>query len=155
LWQEGSLSDADRLWDEAYDVAHQYGQAGFARWFVGIQVDKAYQLGNWDESLTMANSFLAEVEAGSPHYLAPPAYVARTFVHLGRGENETVLADADRAVALGRRAKDPQILNLGLAGAAHAYRELGDLETAAELADEFLAAIESPGGLGFSIVWVH
>ncbi len=155
LWQEGSLSDADRLWDEAYDVARQYGQMGFARWFVGIQIDKSYALGNWDGALATANSFIAEVEAGSPHYLAPQAYLARAFVHLGRGEDETVLADAEKALTLARRAKDPQILNLALAGAAHVHRELGDLETAARLADEFVVAIGSPGGLGFSVVWVH
>ena len=152
---QGSLSEADRLWDEAYDVARQYGQMGFARWFVGIQIDKSYALGDWDGALATANSFIAEVEAGSPHYLAPQAYLARAFVHLGRGEDETVLADADRALALARRAKDPQILNLALAGAAHVHRELGDLETAARLADEFMVAIGSPGGLGFSVVWAH
>jgi tetratricopeptide (TPR) repeat protein len=155
LWQEGSLSDGDRLWDEAYDVAGQYGQMGFARWFVGIQVDKAYALGNWDEALAKANAFIVEVEAGAPHYLAPQAYLARLLVGLGRGEHETVLADAERAIALARPAKDPQILNLALAGAAHAHCELGDPETATRLADEFMVAIDSLGGLGFSLVWAH
>ncbi len=155
LWTQGSVSEADRLWDEAYDVARQYGQMGFTRWFVGIQIDKSYALGDWDGALAIATSFIAEVEAGSPHYLAPQAYFARAFVHLGRGEDETVLADTDQALTLARRAKDPQSLNLALAGAAHVHRELGDLETAARLAGEFMTAIGSPGGLGFSVVWAH
>jgi hypothetical protein len=155
LWQEGSLSDAGRLWDEAYGVARQYGQMGFARWFEGIQVDKSYSLGNWDGGVALADSFIAEVEAGSPHYLAPQAYIARALVHIGRGEDGTVLADAEQALTLARRAKDPQIVYIALAGAAHAYRELGDSETAARLAEEFETAIASPGGIGFSMVWVH
>lgn len=155
LWAKGSLAEADRLWEEAHNVARQYGQAGFARWFVGIQVDKSYSLGNWDAALATANSFIEEIEAGSPHYLAPQAYLSRALVHLGRGEHENVLADAEQALTLARRAKDPQIVYLTLAGAAHAYRELGDVETAARLADEFVAALGSASALGFSVVWVH
>ena len=66
-----------------------------------------------------------------------------------------MLADAEQALTLARRAKDPQIVYLTLAGAAHAYRELGDVETAARLADEFMAALGSASALGFSVVWVH
>jgi class 3 adenylate cyclase len=155
LWMRGSLANADRVWDEGHDDASQYGQMGFARWFRAIKVDKDYALGRWDRALSSGETFIAEVEGGAPHYLAPQVYLARAFVRLGRDEGPGLLGDADEALALARRAKDPQILYLTLAGTAHAYFELDDRATAADLAGEFLAAASSGQALGFSISWLH
>jgi class 3 adenylate cyclase len=155
LWGQGSLSEADRLWDESHADASQYGQMGFARWFRAIKVDKHYELGRWDESLSQADAFIAEIESGSPHYLASQVYLARALVHLGRGEDSTVLSDAQKALDAGRRAKDPQILYLTLASAAHIHCQLGDVETAKALAEEFLRAVESGEELAFSLAYLH
>jgi tetratricopeptide (TPR) repeat protein len=155
LWLRGSLAEADLLWEEAHADTGRYGQVGFGRWMIGIKADKKYALGRWDEALALAEPFIADVEAGAPHYLAPQAYLTRAFIGLARGDNATILSDAERALTLARRAKDPQILYLTLAGAAHVLRESGDRPAADELADEFLAPIAAGDGLGFSIVWVH
>ena len=153
LWSRGSLAEASQLWDEAQDDAARYGQTGMVRWYVGIKTDKYYTLGRWDEALALSEPFIADVEAGSPHYLAPEAYFTRAFIKLARGDESTVAPDVEKALTAARRAKDPQILYQTLAAAAHAYCELGDTRTGTELADEFLAAVTA--GLGFSIAWVH
>jgi ATP/maltotriose-dependent transcriptional regulator MalT len=155
LWLRGSLREADRLWDESDIDASQYGQMGFARWFRALKADKHYALGRWDDALSSAQAFIAEVEAGEPHYLASQVYATRALVHLGRDDDSTVQSDAEKAVDIARRAKDPQILYLTLACAAHLHRELGDREKANALADEFLAATASGQELAFSIAWLH
>jgi class 3 adenylate cyclase/tetratricopeptide (TPR) repeat protein len=155
LWMRGFLADGARLWEEALEHSERYGQIGFARWFRGIEVDKFYALGQWDEALARAEFFIAEVDAGSPHYLSPQAYISRALIGLARGDDTTVRDDAVQALAGARRAKDPQIVYLTLAGAAHVHGALGDSKAAYELADEFLAAITAGREIGFSVAWLH
>ena len=155
LWIEGSLAEASRLWAEALDIAERYGQIANVRWFRGVEIDKQYTLGDWDEALPNAEAFIADVEAGSPHYLAPQVYLSRASIRLARSDDAGAVADVERALALARRAKDPQILYLTLAGAAHVQREVGNVREAGEIADEFLAAVVSGQGIGFSAVWLH
>ena len=69
-WTRGDLGDCLALWGQARREAEDYGQTGFARWFRGVTVVAEYELGDWDASLATADAFIAEVEAGSPHYLA-------------------------------------------------------------------------------------
>jgi class 3 adenylate cyclase/tetratricopeptide (TPR) repeat protein len=155
MWLRGSMPEAVRLWEESRDDARQYGQTGIERWVSGMMADKYYALGRWDEALATAEPFIAEVEAGSPHYLSPQAYLTRAFIGLARGEGGTAVSDAERALAIARRAKDPQILYLTLAGAAHTHYEADDRQTAVELAEEVMAAAASGQELGFSVVWTH
>ena len=78
----------------------------------------------------------------------------RGLIRLARGESG-VLTDAERALALARRAKDPQILYLTLAAAAHLHHETGDREAAAGLADRGAHGDQSGEGLGFAVAWMH
>jgi tetratricopeptide (TPR) repeat protein len=155
LWLRGSLSEAARLWEEAHAVANQYGQMGIARWFRGALVDKHYALGRWDEAMARAEEFIAEVEGGAPHYLAPQAYLTRALIQLARGQDSTVLSDVEQALGLARRARDPQILHLTVVTAALLHGEMGDRQTAYALADEFLAVAASGEALAFSAAWIH
>ena len=68
-WTRGDLGECLALWGQARREAEDYGQTGFARWFRGVTVVAEYELGDWDASLATADAFIAEVEAGSPHYL--------------------------------------------------------------------------------------
>ena len=154
-WIAGRLGEAHVLARESLEESEKYGQRGFARWDRGVLVQREYELGLWDESIAGAEDFLAEVEAGSPHYLAAYCYLARAAIQLGRGEVGTPVEDAGRALARARRAKDPQILYLTLADAAHLLRNTGDVEGAMELAGEFLAALQAGRGLGFPVSGVH
>jgi hypothetical protein len=124
-----------------------------SRWLRGVDTAVEYALGNWDESFSGADAFIAEVEAGAPHYLAAQAYLSRALIRLARGEDVKIAADADEFVALARRTRDPQNLYLCLAGAAHVHQELGNSDVAFALADEVLAAIARGEGLGYSITF--
>jgi hypothetical protein len=120
-----------------------------------VQLTNAHALGRWDHALNGADAFIAEVEAGAPHYLAPQAYNVRAEIRLAREQTDGVLADAKEAVALARRAKDPQILFRALAAAAHVHAEMGARQIAEKLAGEVLAAVASGQPLGYSVVEVH
>jgi tetratricopeptide (TPR) repeat protein len=154
-WLAGRLGEAHLLVRESLEECERYGQRGFARWDRGILVQREYELGLWDDVSAAADGFIAEVEAGSPHYLAAETYMVRAAIRLGRGDVEAPVEDADRALELARRAKDPQLLYQTVAVGAHVLHQTGDIERATELAREFLTALEAGQALGFSVSAVH
>jgi class 3 adenylate cyclase/tetratricopeptide (TPR) repeat protein len=154
-WVRGELQEALSLQKAARKEAEQYGQKGFARWFRGTPITAYYEFGEWDEATMVADAFLAEVEAGSPHYLAGECYYHRALIRLGRGDADGAVGDAEQALALARRAKDPQALFPASAGAAHVFTELGDRERALPPAEEFLAAVAGGRGIGFGASQLH
>ena len=147
-WARGELSEPLPLWRDAEREAEHYGQKGFARWFRAVSEHAEYELGEWDAAMRRVDAFLAEVEAGSPHYLAAECYMYRALMRLGRGDGDGAASDADQALAWGHRVKDPQALYPACAIAAHVFMELGDRERALAPADEFLAAVAGGPGAG-------
>jgi tetratricopeptide (TPR) repeat protein len=113
-----------------------------------------YAMGRWDDAGEQADAFLAEIESGRPHYLASQVYSCRALIRLGRGETDGSLADAERALAAGKRAQDKQALLPTLARVAHIRRELGDRAGANLPANEFLSALEA-GHVGFALSSAH
>jgi class 3 adenylate cyclase/tetratricopeptide (TPR) repeat protein len=154
-WLSGQLQEAVALVRDSLREADAYGQRGFARWDRGVLVHREYDLGMWDEALAGADAFLADVEAGSPHYLAAQCYSVRAEIRLGRGQVDAAAEDVDRALELGRRAKDPQLIHQVLAGTAHVLLDVGDAERAAELAGEFLASLHAGRGNDFGASSLH
>jgi class 3 adenylate cyclase/tetratricopeptide (TPR) repeat protein len=154
-WQAGRLEGVGRLRREALQAANDYGQAGFARWFRGVLIVDDYEHGDWDGGLARADAFLAEVEAGAPHYLAAQCYIHRALIRLGRDAQTGLESDVERGLALAERARDPQTLYMALALAAHIHAEEGDLPGAAPLAEQFLSALVAREGLGFGVAYVH
>ena len=110
-----------------------------------------YGSGSWDESFALAEGFVAEIEAGSPHYLAPVCYMVRGEIRLGRGEPAGAIADLDCALELAVRAVDPQTVLPIHARAAHVHSELGNLDRAASLLDPYLAAFVDDK-VGFAVM---
>jgi DNA-binding SARP family transcriptional activator/class 3 adenylate cyclase len=155
LWRRGQLARASVLVAEAEATASRFGLMSQARWYRGERVGYQYTLGAWDDALAAANEFLAEVEAGSPHYLAPWCYSTRAQIRFGRDDSHGALADSERALDLARLAADPQNLRPTLAACAHLFRESGSLERAAMLADEFLSALRAERGSGEAIETLH
>src|SRR5207248_10618127 len=136
-WRQGRLLEAAALWTESLQESERHGQRGMARWDHGILTNVDHELGRWDEALAGADAFLAEVEAGSPHYLAAECSWVRAMIRLARGDAEAALGDVDRGIELARRAKDPQLLYQMLAYAAHVLHETGEMVRAVSLAEEF------------------
>jgi tetratricopeptide (TPR) repeat protein len=152
-WVRGELAEAAALWRDALTEAERYGQKGFARWFRAVPLHTEYEFGAWDDAVERADAFIAEVEAGLPHYLASPCYADRAHIRLARGDEAGALADADQALALAVRIKDPQALFPAVATVAHVAAELGN--SPGPSTEEFLDAVRSGSGVGFSIASVH
>ena len=112
--------------------------------------------GDWDEALEIADDFLADCDAGHGHVQEPGTRILRAWMHLGRGDSEGALADAERTLALARAAQGSsgESLNM-LANLALIYGELGRLTEAQALADEVLshdAAAVARHGLDLAFV---
>jgi class 3 adenylate cyclase len=155
LWERGLLERGYRMFEGAHDAASRFGLIGHQAMCRGERVSYLYCLGRWTEALANANAFVAEVEAGSPHYAAAPCYFARAHMRLARDDALSALADAERALELARVAKDPQVLYPVLAESAHVFLEVGDRGRAHELAGEFLSFLQGGRPIGFEIVSLH
>ncbi len=153
VWVLGELDRSVRLWEDAGREAEQYGQSGSARWYPGVALKAHRELGRWDIALAGADAFIAEVEAGSPHYLAGDWHYTRGLIRLARGDLDGAASDAEGALAATARSKDPQARYPAAAVAAHIFMELGDTERALPPAEEVL--LDLPGRAGFAISMVH
>jgi tetratricopeptide (TPR) repeat protein len=93
--------------------------------------------GAWEEALRIADELIAQLERGGASYFEYHLRYARSRIGLARAANdELALADARRAVDVGRSAKDPQALIPMLSNLAFVAAELGQLEEAREAAGE-------------------
>jgi len=134
-------------------LAERYGYLGFVRFIDGgPEIAHRYQDAEWDDALAVADRFLGEVEAGSPHYQAGGAYSFRGLMRLARDDEAGALSDAARGIELGERAGDPQARMSSLALGGLVYDGVGDRARVAEIADELLREIGSEPDLGWSVV---
>jgi len=151
LFELGQPERGLQLKDEAAEVASRFGQIWYERWFRYNRSATLFPLGRWDEALAAADAALIEVEAGSPHYLAPINYATRAEIRLGRGDVAAALTDAERALELARVAKDPQSLYWVVSKCADILHEAGSLERAAALVDEFDVLIRRGSGFTYAV----
>jgi tetratricopeptide (TPR) repeat protein len=106
----GRLTEASELLPLQVESIERYGKAPDRRW---VRLETGLEMlvhGRWDDALRIADEFLAEVDAGSPHYLEPAGRVLRALIRLGRDDLAGALSEAERAVAVARPAKDNQSL---------------------------------------------
>ncbi len=140
-WFEMDHRGYTRHMREALGIAEQVGDATGVRWVTGQLVGVAYSEGDWDEALERASRFIAECEAGSPHYLQADAHTTRARIRLGRGDVDGAMADHRRASDLARAAADPQALVPNLGATVEALEVLGRTDEADELAGEILPVV--------------
>jgi tetratricopeptide (TPR) repeat protein len=143
LLECGELDRALASQEEAAAVASRFGLVGAGRWIRGERPELVFLLGRWDEALAMADDFLAEVEAGSPHYSAAGVYPIRGQVLLARDDVHAALSDVEHALEFARLIKDPQALFTALARCAHIFRECGQNDRASILVDTVLAEVKA------------
>jgi len=143
LWILGDLERSASLHADAQSTASRFGQTVMLRWLRGTIAREHYSRGRWHEAQESVDEFLAEVEAGSPHYLAGDCYMIRSFLRLGRDDASGARSDALQALELARLAKDPQVLYPTLTEVAHVLAELDEHELAAELVGELLSALRA------------
>ena len=96
---QGSLRREHELLLESQAAAERLGSDNFVRFAEGNLCWTFYAIGEWDESLTRSDAFIAECEAGSPHASEGIVQDARAEIMLGRD-------DLDRALRAWSRTKE-------------------------------------------------
>ena len=147
------LEGRDEQIRELRVLAERYGYRGFLRFLDGGPgIESPYHLGNWDESLRAAAAFIADVEAGSPHYQAGNAYSMRALMRIARDDEAGALSDADRALELAPNVVDPQSYVAVLAHCGNVYERAGDERRASDVLETLLRSLESMRFVGFAVV---
>jgi hypothetical protein len=134
----GDLDGDAELRRKGAAVAERFGDAATVRFQRGLEPQFNYSAGRWDDSVRKAGAFIAECEAGSPHYTESTSFVVRALIRLARGEIEGATADSARADELGRESADPQALLPALGARLRIAIEL-NRAGAAVIANELLA----------------
>jgi class 3 adenylate cyclase/tetratricopeptide (TPR) repeat protein len=134
----GNLNQAAPALRDGLEAADRFGvKAGSARWLRFERLHPAYWEGRWDDAIALIEESLSEV--GPSHALSRWNFEIRGRIRLARDDLAGALDDAEKSLALGRPAKDPQTFYPALSFAAAAALEAGRTSAAARFADELLA----------------
>jgi class 3 adenylate cyclase/tetratricopeptide (TPR) repeat protein len=140
------LRRARELFAEGLQIAERFGDASNIRWLRHQCAAWDFVQGRWDEALEGEGAFIAECEAGSPHYLEAAARANRAEMREARGDVAGALADARRAVELARESGDPQEVLPQFGTAVAVLERNGFLTEARELAEEVVElGLQHPG----------
>jgi class 3 adenylate cyclase/tetratricopeptide (TPR) repeat protein len=123
---------------EGIRAAERFGDEIGLRFLRGHQMLSALITGRWDESLAIADEFIAAGEAGSPHYMECAARHHRAAILLARDHSEEALAQARASIELARRIRDPQVLQPALVICANVVYQAGETREAEAFVVEFL-----------------
>jgi tetratricopeptide (TPR) repeat protein len=152
----GDVEGAWAVAQETARLARHYGIYGQARFIEGgAAVGLPYLQGRWDDALASADSYLARVEKGSPHYQAPVAYCHRGLIRLGRGDLAAAQSDAEQALDAMTSFRDPQVVLPTLAMTSHILHSAGNEERAAELVADAIDRMETVRQLSYAAVELH
>jgi class 3 adenylate cyclase/tetratricopeptide (TPR) repeat protein len=137
LVTHGDLAEATAAQAEARRVGERFGAAGFLRWLTALDPWHDYETGDWDSAIRRADAFIAEVEAGAPHYLEGTTRSLRALIRIARGDVSGALEEGGKALEQGRSANDPQSVMPSLVMNGYLAFEAGSTETARSLFAEF------------------
>jgi class 3 adenylate cyclase/tetratricopeptide (TPR) repeat protein len=143
LGELGELRRSIELHEEGLREVERMGAPGQVRWLRAERVGDEYLIGRWNEAVAHADEFIADVEAGQPHYMEPVVREVRGLIRLARGDGEGALVDSEQAVTLARAAQDPQALYPSLAFRSHILLATGRQVEAVPVVDELLALLGS------------
>jgi class 3 adenylate cyclase/tetratricopeptide (TPR) repeat protein len=138
LWHLGHIR---RSFEGRYDgiqAAERFGNRNLARFSAAALSMSECALGNWDQYLAKARSFLEESERLGGSYLDANLCSALAVIAAARGEDADALATAQRALELAREVGGPQVVCPVLAEVALVEVELGKLDAARSHAVECL-----------------
>ena len=134
----GNVGAALSVHERNLDAARRFGMEGAIIWNLAEVAFDYCLAGRWDESIAIHDAEIARIEAGAPHYLETQHRQSRSRIRLGRGDLRGALEDTDRAVAVGREARDPQALLPGLAERARALFFSGREDEAEAVVSEIM-----------------
>ncbi len=131
-----------QLQRDSLEAAERFGDANIARFARGNLVPAGCFLGEWDEALKRADTFIAECEHGAPHILEGPTRQFRGYMRLARGERTGALDDLVRALELARESRDADMMVPALIRNAWARLQIGEVEEARALFSEAMPLLE-------------
>jgi tetratricopeptide (TPR) repeat protein len=135
----GRLAEGARTYEELVASMERFGRDTDRRWGRASLAAVRGNEGRWDEALELADRFIAETEAGSPHYLEAPCRVVRASIRFARGDLAGASADSERALEVARPAKDTQVVAPALGARASVLLAQGRRAEADALTEELLA----------------
>lgn len=138
VYYGGDLRRGRELWLQGKEVAERLGNLTVGRYISGALHWVEFDAGRWDEVLRATEEFIAECEAGSPHYHQSGAESIRARILLARDDVEGAVAGAARALELAQAAKDPQALQPALGVRLHVHLALGEHAAARTVALELM-----------------
>jgi class 3 adenylate cyclase/tetratricopeptide (TPR) repeat protein len=151
-----ALGDLDRgfeLQAKGRQAAERFGFASFLRHFRAEQTQQDYWLGRWDAALVGADRFVAEAEAGSPHYMEHACLQVRGLIRLARGDLPGALADATTMAELATQTRDVEALLPALAFHARALLANRRVQDAGVRTSDVLAVLAERGALATTPDW--
>jgi class 3 adenylate cyclase/predicted ATPase len=145
LVDDGRLRDSEVAVAEGIRAAERFGAGADLRWFRGVVPWREYDHGEWDAALRDVEAFIAEVEAGFPHYLEGMNRMLRALIRIARGDVAGALDDSAKDLAQARRTSD-QTLSPALGTHAYFATESGAIDVARTLFTELFEVRRAMGG---------
>ena len=146
----GDVRRAYEAHRQGFETVSRFGIESGIIWTKAEVAFDLFLLGRWDEAVGIVDAEIARMEAGAPHYLELQHRVTRARIRQARGDPVGALADADRAVEVGRQARDPQAFLPTIAERARIVFHLGRPDEAQAAIDEILASIGPEPVIGWS-----
>jgi tetratricopeptide (TPR) repeat protein len=128
------LAASDAVRHRIEEVLRRFGTLALSRWFDSVSTWDLYQGGEWDEALRYAEAFFRR--SNEPHYLDGQVLLARAWIALSRGDEQSASADLERARTRLREATDPQSRGPALVYEASMQLLLGKTDAAAAFVTE-------------------
>jgi class 3 adenylate cyclase/tetratricopeptide (TPR) repeat protein len=141
----GALDRAAELFREADAAARDGGDEAGLAYISTLRARDWYYRGDWDRCLRTCEQRIAGAAAAgfAKLELRPRTMIA--LISVARGDAARALEHAERALELGRSAREAQTLHTALAVHAHVASHIGDAEAARASAREFLGLIAKGG----------
>ena len=108
------------------------------RWILMLDGDLAFIEGKWSEARQFIDQFIAELEAGSPHYLESPVRLLRAWMRRAAGDLAGASEDSAKALESARHINEAQVLSHALVGRAAILLAEDRRTDASKLANEAL-----------------
>ena len=108
------------------------------RWVLMLEGNFAFIEGKWSEAAHFLEQFIAELEAGNPHYLESPVRFLRAWMRRAAGDLAGASEDSVKALESARHINEAQVLSQALLARAAFLLDEGRRTEALKLANEAL-----------------
>jgi class 3 adenylate cyclase/tetratricopeptide (TPR) repeat protein len=134
----GRLEEALETFEAMKRNQERYVTDNERRWVLYLQGTFDYIVGKWSEAAVSIDAFIAELDAGSAHYLESPVRLIRASMRRAAGDVAGAVEDGDKALERARQVNEAQVLSQAISTRAAIFLEEGRRAEALQLANEAL-----------------